>query len=103
LTRLLGFFRDRREYEAGPGPSFDRAKLIRFRDDRLEFGGPFFESLYHCWATRGEQAVQAKLASRSISARTLKGAFKACLLKHNYDLFGVITSAKATPQWADEA
>lgn len=103
LQRLTAYFRDRQDYEAGPGPSFDRAKLIRFRDDRLEFAGPFFDSLFNEWKMGGEAAVRATLTARKSSAKPLSGGFEVSLLKHNYELFGAITNAKNGGLRAEEA
>jgi len=102
LARLLAFFRDRQEYESGPGPAFDRARLIRYRDDRLQFAGTFFDTLYKQWKAGGDEAVRAARGAEISSGRPLKGVFNTYLLKHNYDLFGVITNAKEASPWADE-
>ena len=103
LVRLMAYFRDRQDYEAGPGPSFDRARLIRFRDDRLEFTGAFFDSLFNEWKLGGEAAVQATLTAKKSLAKPLSGGFEVRLLKHNYDLFGAITNPNNSAHWAEEA
>jgi hypothetical protein len=92
LVRLVNHFQDRQLYDARKLDSFDRLKLIRLRDEREEFSGAFFESLYRTWEAGGQEAVQASLALKTSAAEPLHGSLSTCLLRHTYDLFG--TSSK---------
>jgi hypothetical protein len=88
LARLLEHFEDRERSENGLWDSFDRARLIRLRDERQEFSGPFFDSLYDRWKAGDKDAVHAAAAEKTSCAEPLSGAFSAHFLRHNYDVFG---------------
>jgi hypothetical protein len=64
ITRLLEHFEARRLYETQQWSIFDRAKLIRYRDDRQEFSGEKFEALYRQWKAAGAAAVRAVLSAQ---------------------------------------
>ena len=88
VERLLSHFQDREDSDNGHWNSFDRTKLIRLRDERGEFSGPTFESLYGLWKTAGAAAVRDLIARRTVPRERLCGKFSSYLLPHNYELFG---------------
>lgn len=88
VERLLSHYQDRERSENGDWNSFDRTKLIRLRDERDEFSGPVFDSLYGLWKTAGGAAVRDFIARRTAPKEPLQGKFSSYLLPHNYDLFG---------------
>ena len=88
IDRLIAHFEARRLYEAQQWSGFDRAKLIQFRDERTQFSGPRFDSLYERWNVGGEAALRSILNPKTASGTPGHGAFSTCLLEENYDLFG---------------
>jgi hypothetical protein len=90
---MLVYFEMRDRYEHGDRASFDRARLIRFRDLRERFSGSDCDALFHRW--RDLRAAQQATTSppKTTTERTIPGAFSVCLLEHNYDLFGTLTAA----------
>ena len=92
LVRLGNHFQDRQLFDARKLDSFDKPKLIRLRDEREEFSGAFFDSLYQSWEAGGEDALRAALARKTSITEPLNGSLSTCLLRHTYDLFG--TSSK---------
>jgi hypothetical protein len=90
--RLLDHFEARRLYEAQAWTAFDRAKLIRYRDERQEFSGEKFDALYRQWKQAGPAAVKAAFAARTEITNIGHWAFSTYELKENYDLFGQITT-----------
>jgi hypothetical protein len=92
IRRMLQHFEARRLHESRQWSSFDRAKLIRFRDDRHEFSGDKFDALYRVWSTNGGAAVEAVLSRQTASAAPVEGTFLSCRLEQNYDFFGSATT-----------
>jgi hypothetical protein len=92
IARLLEHFEARRLHEGEKWETFDRAKLIRLRDDRQEFSGEKYEALYRLWKASGDSAVKAVLNAKPKSATPARWMFLTCELKENYDLFGHITT-----------
>jgi hypothetical protein len=92
LKRLLQHFEHRRLYEGGQTGVFDRATLIRLRNDREEFAGRFFQALYDGWKVRGEEAVREAFLQPGPSAEI---KFTSCFLQHNYDVFGSTSKPNA--------
>lgn len=88
IRRMLEHFEARRLQENRQWTSFDRAKLIRFRDERREFSGEKFDALYRLWNTRGSAAVRTLLNPRTASSAPAQGTFLSCRLEQNYDFFG---------------
>lgn len=95
LTRLLHHFEDRERSENGLWDSFDRAKLIRLRDEREEFSGPFFDSLYDRWKAGDKDAIHAAATEKTACAEPLNGTFSTHLLRHNYEVFGSAPEAQS--------
>jgi hypothetical protein len=88
IPRLLEHFEARRLYETKQFASFDRAKLIRLRNERAEFSGPKNDSLYQLWKTAGDGSVLEVLAPERGIRKPMDGRFSTYLLRHDYELFG---------------
>jgi len=88
VDRLISYFGDRNEYEAGRLQSFDRSKLLRFRDERQEFSGLAFARLYEIWKTHGEEAIRDSLSAQKSPSEPPRATFSTHVLRHNYDVFG---------------
>lgn len=86
--RLLQYFETRRLYESGRLESFDRAKLLRLRQERSEFSSEKHEALYAHWKS-GEPGSDLEIVGSETIARPLiLGAFSTFRLEHDYELFG---------------
>jgi hypothetical protein len=92
IGRLVEHFEVRRLFEAQQWAAFDRAKLVRFRDERQEFSGPKFDALYEHWKAGGEQRLKVVLNPKMASGTPGRGTFSTYKLEHNYDLFGSIAA-----------
>ena len=88
IRRMLNHFVSRRAYENQHFSAFDRAGLIRLRDDAEEFSGPQNEALFERWKSGGDRAVLDVLAPEAKAPRPAEGTFSTCLLEHSYDFFG---------------
>jgi hypothetical protein len=86
--RLLDHFEARRLYDAKAFSSFDRARLIRMRNERQEFSSPEYDALYELWQRRGSSAVSEKLVPKQSPTPALCGTFSSVVLEHSYDFFG---------------
>jgi hypothetical protein len=93
VTRLLAHFEARNLYEANQFSSFDKAKLIRLRNDLKEFSGTEHQQLYERWKTEGASVLGTTLMPRNAVAKQIHGTFSHYLLEHNYDLFGSLTAS----------
>jgi hypothetical protein len=87
LPRLLAHFEMRFLFEAREWASFDRAKLIRFREGEREFSGERYAVLYRRWVAGGRQP-SALCSAESRPAPQAHGSFETCRLEENYDFFG---------------
>jgi hypothetical protein len=89
VGRLLEYyFAMRRLCEAKEFSSFDRAKLIRFRQEQREFSGAKKEALFARWKAGGDAAVTGILAPEPVAQPMLRGTFSTHLLEHDYGMFG---------------
>ena len=92
IRRMLEHFAARRLFEARQLSSFDRAKLIRLRQEQREFSGDQHQALYERWKDGGEPVVRQALGiERSIPA-AICGRFSTHLLEHDYGFFGNLTT-----------
>lgn len=92
VGELLAFFRARQQYEAREMGGFDRASLIRLRDDRLRFGGDENDGLYKRWKEDGDTVITARFALTQGSSQALQATFSTYLLDRDYGLFGNVTT-----------
>ena len=81
-------FEDRRLFESNELESFDRAKLIRFRNDRERFSGTEYEALFQSWKRPAGVHPVGKPDPQENVAHQLNGTFSQHLLPYNYDVFG---------------
>jgi hypothetical protein len=86
--RILEHFEARFQYEKGDFASFSREKLIRLRNESVEFSGPMHQDLYERWKTAGAQAVVDAIAPTARLPVPCKASFSTYFVDHNYDLFG---------------
>ncbi len=86
--RLIQYFEVRRLYESGQLESFDRAKLLRLRQERAEFSSAKQEMAYARWKAGGPDSEPETLKPETAAQPLILGAFSTFLLEHNYDLFG---------------
>lgn len=92
IRRMIDYFEDRRLYEARQLAGFDRARLIKFRNERQEFSGAEYERLYTRWHSSGDGILTQIAASETPVQRPMEGTFSTHLLEHHYDLFGTLTA-----------
>jgi len=94
--RMLEHFEARQFYETERWETFDRAKLIRLRDERAWFSGPENQALYELWKREGRAAVAQILERKDRRSGAICGSvscrFSTVLLEHSYDLFGNLTT-----------
>lgn len=91
IRRLLNHFEARSLYDAKEFVSFDRASLIRLRNEQQEFSGPEWKAIYGLWQRGGASAVFEKLSVKRPRQDKLAGTFSACVLEHSYDFFGHVS------------
>jgi hypothetical protein len=87
IDRMCAHFEARRLHENHEWATFDRAKLVRFREERREFSEEKYEVLYRQWRANGG-AVGSGASNLQTALPPAQGMFSSCRLAHNYDLFG---------------
>jgi hypothetical protein len=92
IRRLVRHFEARQQFEARHFASFDRGKLLRFRDERDEFSGPTFEAQYELWKAKGEPGLAQFLDPERPLRKQVSGSFSTHLLEYDYDIFGTVTA-----------
>lgn len=92
VAKILEHFEARRLFEAKEFASFDRAKLIRFRDQHEEYSGPEIEALYERWKAGERVDWPTNSGPKQDPPRSNLGRFSTYLLEHSYDLFGNVTT-----------
>jgi hypothetical protein len=90
--QLLDYFEARREYEARDFSRFDTARLIRFREQKRQFAGQPYESLFGHWQAGGKAAVLGVLEPNSDPNQAPSERFSTYVLNHDYRLFGTLAS-----------
>lgn len=90
-SRMRRHFAERQRYEAKQLATFDRATLMRFRDERTEFSGPEYDRLFEHWKANGAEALSENPQSGSHLPGPAVGVLSSHLLRSNYDLFGSLT------------
>jgi len=91
LTDLQAFFEARWLFERGDLATFDRAKLIWFRDLRTQLAGPEIDAQFELWRRRRESTFTPESEPKSGANPTLSGSFSTSVLENNYDVFGTLT------------
>ncbi len=75
-ARMFQFFEMRRKWEARDFSGFTTEKVIQYREEKQVFFGPQFEELYRRWLAEDRMT-----------------AFRAFVLRYDYDLFGSVCRA----------
>jgi hypothetical protein len=91
-ARLEDYFDLRNRFESERRDSFDRTTLIRFRDLRERFSGAEFDAQFEEWKASGRANSSQPSHIESMGQTTIAGSFSTCLLEHNYDFFGNLTT-----------
>ena len=86
--RLITHFEDRLAYEEGCFESFDRERLLGFRDARREYAGLAYDRLFELWKAGGEAAIRRSLPAKGGPVAASRAVFSTYILRHNYDVFG---------------
>src|SRR5712692_8304105 len=86
--RMLEHFEARFLYEKGDLGSFSRDKLIRLRNETVEFSEPKYQALYEGWKTIGAQVMPRASPRTEQSPLPLKATFSTYLVEQRYDFFG---------------
>ncbi len=86
--RLAEYFASRNLWETAHFGSFGKPEIIKLRNERDEFSGPFYETLYGRWKALGDQAFQEAFGDRRPTIDSSRARFSTCLLPHSYDVFG---------------
>jgi hypothetical protein len=92
VSGRLAYFEARYLYETGHLSSFDRAKVIRLRDQRRTFSEPEHEAAYELWKSGEASAVNGTFANKTPAPGPIHGTFTTYLLEHRYELFGSLTA-----------
>ena len=92
--RMLEHFEARFLYEKGDFASFSREKLIRLRNETVEFSGPAHQELYERWKTAGAKAVVDAVAPKVRVPVALKASFSTYFVDHQYSFFGTAESSE---------
>ena len=87
-AQMIEYFEARALYESQRLDSFDRARLIRLRNDRERFSGPSFEALYQTWKSGGEAAILTRSKAPQPHRTSIHATFSTRLLLQDYDVFG---------------
>jgi hypothetical protein len=80
-SELLAHFRDRQAFESRDIKGWDKSRIDQYRDQRDQFTGAHFDTLFARWKMQGDGAVNRNPAS-------LNGRLDTVLLIHKYELFG---------------
>jgi hypothetical protein len=88
LKRMIEHFEARFHYERGDFGSFSRDKLIRLRNESVEFRERKHQDLYERWKTAGAQAVLHVIAPNVRFPLSRKATFSTCLVEQRYEFFG---------------
>jgi len=86
--RMIEHFEARFLYEKGDLGSFSRDKLIRLRNEGVQFSEPKHQALYERWKAAGARAVLHALAPNVRSPQSPNATFSTCLVEHSYEFLG---------------
>jgi hypothetical protein len=93
LTRLLDHFPHRLLWERRQTGTLSRAHMDRLAEDLHTFNQDRHERLFELWRERGDEAVRGELATETVRQTALDVDLTACILVHDYDLFGDLRAA----------
>jgi hypothetical protein len=86
--RMLEHFEARFMYEKGDFASFGRDKLVRLRNESLEFSDRKYQDLYSRWKSAGAQAVVNAIAPKVWVPMTPTASFSTYFVNDHYSFFG---------------
>jgi hypothetical protein len=92
--RLLEHFQARFLYEKGDFASFSREKLVRLRNETVEFSDRKHQDLYKRWTLAGAQAVVDAVAPMSPLPVALEASFSTYFVDHEYNFFGTTETSE---------
>jgi hypothetical protein len=93
-TRMLQHFDARFLYENGDFASFSREKLVRLRNETVEFSGPEHQDLYERWKAVGAKAVVDAIAPKVRMPVALNASFSTYFVDRPYNFFGTTERAE---------
>jgi hypothetical protein len=88
---LAQHFQSRRRFERQEWAAFDRATLLRFRDERQRFAGDLYEELYKVWCKTAREGLGFESAPNSQNVVPLPSGrvrFSTYRCVPSYELFG---------------
>ena len=92
--RMLEHFEARFRYEKGDLASFSREKLVRLRNETLEFSGPEHQDLYEHWKASGARAVVDGVTPKGRVPIAINTSFSTYFVDHQYSFFGTTESSE---------
>jgi hypothetical protein len=93
IDRLLAHFPHRLLAERRETRQLNKAQMDRLGMDLDTFDAPYFDRLFELWKRDGDDAVRAELALDRDLRQPLNINLTACILEHDYDLFGTLQAA----------
>ncbi len=93
VTRLLAHFPHRLLWERRQTGTLSKDQMDRLAEDLHTFNQDRHERLFELWRERGDEAVRGELATETVRQTALDVDLTACLLEHDYDLFGDLRAA----------
>jgi hypothetical protein len=93
IDRLLAHLPHRLLAERHETRQLNKAQLDQLGVDLDTFGGPKFISLFELWKRAGNDAVRAELTVEGGVRKPLMITSTACILEHDYDVFGTLRAA----------
>jgi len=93
IDRLLAHFPHRLCAERRDTRQLNKEQMDRLGLDLDTFDGPEFRRLFELWKNAGDDAVRTEFAVEHGVQKPLRVNFTACILEHDYDLFGTLQTA----------
>ncbi|HVR22986.1 MAG TPA: hypothetical protein VMU26_06660 [Candidatus Polarisedimenticolia bacterium] len=93
IDRLLAHFPHRLMAEHRDTRQLNKNQMDRLGLDLDTFEGPEFRRLFELWKNAGDDAVRAEFTVERDLQKPLSINFTACILEHDYDLFGTLQAA----------
>jgi len=93
LNRLLAHFPHRLLLEKRATGILNTAQMNALAEDILELAGPYFDHLYDVWKQSGEDGLREDCAAQQEASKPPEINLAACVLEHDYGLFGTLHAA----------
>jgi len=71
----------------------NKSQMDRLGSDLDTFDGPEFRRLFELWKSSGDDAVRTECVVERDVRKPLRINFTACILEHDYDVFGTLQAA----------